>query len=84
MSGGVVRVVLRIAARRHIKDHSSPPFLVQPGVEKIQAELRFADAGRAGYDSERAGAKSAAEMLIQLGDSGAQAIGGVGQVSLGV
>ena len=84
MLGGIAGVILRIAARSHVKDDSSPPFLSQPGVQKIEAKLSFADAGRAGHNGERAGAQAAPQMLVQFGNSRAQAIGGLAQVSLGV
>ena len=47
--------------------------LVQPGVGELQAELRFADAGRADHGGERARQQPAAQQVVKSVDAGGKA-----------
>ena len=84
MSGRILGVVLRIAARTHVEHDSPPPVLLQAGVRKGEAKLRLADAGRAGQDGERARHQAAAEMGVEFANPRAKSILVVHRFSIGL
>src|SRR5262249_56777619 len=66
---GIFLLVLRVAAGGHVEDDSAFAFLPRSLGSKVQAQLRLADAGRAGDDGERSGHKTAPKQSIKFWNS---------------
>ncbi len=67
---GIIGMVLRIAAGRHVENDARLALLLQPGPGELQAELGLADAGGTDDDGQRARQQAAAEEFVKAVNAG--------------